>query len=1337
MALLGVTIRARLSVAQVSVTIFPTMPSEPELTQRSQHQILAELRNAAALLYPEESSARVIVDDAGLDARQIAFSSRAESNWHNIWLTAIRQNQLEALVAVLADRYPSNLPLQAAIANYQRFLAAGGQFNAQALLADSAPDDDAPAPGESPYQGMAYYDVADANRFFGREALTAELVDHLREQPLLTVVGASGSGKSSLVRAGVMPALQGKMPLVDGKPPPAGSARWAYHLITPTARPLESLAASLTRSSESVTATSTLIDDLGRDARSLHLYARRLVSGEQQLLLLVDQFEELFTLCKNETEQGAFVDNLLYAAQPDNDPKNSVVTLVLTLRADFYHHCARFPALRTALENQQKYIGAMTPDELRRAIEEPAKAGQWEFQAGLVEQLLQDVGQEPGALPLLSHALLETWQRRRGRTLTLAGYRAAGGVQGAIAKTADDVFHRFTDEQKTIARIIFLRLTELGEGVQDTRRHVRPAELKLTQASADVVQQVLKTLADARLVTTDDDEIQVAHEALIRNWKTLREWLDDDREGHRIQRRLTEGANQWVEFGKEPSLLYRGVLLQQVQERLQSTVDPPNQIEMEFLQASQAEIEAAAAEHERNRQRELENQRHRTRILRNAVIISSLLVLISLGLAEWGRRSSIKASNNATIATIALATLDASLNEVGKERDRANREAEIATIRASEARIAQANAEQQAAISFSRQIAIQSGNELRSNHYESAILLAIESGRSADTVEAFSTIRAAIANPWHSRLVFYGHTDLVTQVTWNQDESKILTSSRDGTVRIWDAVTGQELIRIDAHKDFVSQATWNRDESKILTRSYDDTVCIWDAVTGQELIRIDAHKDFVSQATWNQDESKILTSSADGTVRIWDAVTGQELIRIDDHKAFVSQATWNRDESKILTQNHNGTARIWDAVTGHELFKLAHHAGPMYQAIWNQDESKILTSSRDNFARIWDVATGQELLTLDGHNWVNQATWNQDESKILTTGNDKTARIWDATTGKELLTIEEIAEATWNQNGSKILTNSNGGTIRIWDVATGKELVRLEHTSWVDQAAWNQDESKILTNARDGLVHIWDADTGKELAKVEAHSGRITQATWNQDESRILTIIEDNTVRIWDTTPGVELLKFDTDYVFWNQDENKILATSRNGIVRVLDADTGQELVKLDSYTDSVTQVTWNQDGSKILTRNTDGISRIWNAVTGEELVKLDGHMGSDYQATWNKDGNRILGEMGGFARLWNTITGKVLLDVEGFPESSFEATWNQGGSRILTNSDGNTAHIWDAVTGQELVRFTGHTSLVKQAIWSQDESKIFTTSWDDTARIWDAEAGQELVRFEGPIGTS
>ncbi|HXV99121.1 MAG TPA: hypothetical protein VEC93_11925, partial [Anaerolineae bacterium] len=306
-----------------------------------------------------------------------------------------------------------------------------------------------PTPGESPYLGLQYFDEADADLFFGRELLTAKLVGCLREHRFLAIVGASGSGKSSIARAGLVPALKRGEVLADGSLPPEGSTRWPIYIITPTTHPLEALAASLTRDADSVRATATLMDDLANDARSLHLYARKILSRSpsgksgggsgDRLLLLVDQFEELFTLCRDEAQRRAFVHNLLTAAAPETAGPTLVV---ITLRADFYVHCVQFDDLREALAKRQEFIGPMSKAELRRAIEEPAKRGGWVFEPGLVDLLLRDVGDEPGALPLLSHALLETWKHRRENTLTFEGYFEAGRVQGAIAKTAETVFNQ-------------------------------------------------------------------------------------------------------------------------------------------------------------------------------------------------------------------------------------------------------------------------------------------------------------------------------------------------------------------------------------------------------------------------------------------------------------------------------------------------------------------------------------------------------------------------------------------------------------------------------------------------------------------------------------------------------------------------------------------------------------------------------------------------------------------------------------------------------------------------------------------------------------------------------
>ena len=455
-------------------------------------------------------------------------------------------------------------------------------------LAANIRREDAPGLGLCPYKGLNYFEETDADLFVGREALTEKLTARvlslalsgsLNKGRFLAVVGASGSGKSSLVRAGLLPALRWDKT----------SADWNIHVFTPTSHPLESLAASLTRENNSVIPTAALMDDLGRDSRSLQIFAKRKLGLETnaRLLLVIDQFEELFALCRSEDERTAFVGNLLTAAFEVNGP----VIVVITLRADFYAHCANYPQLREALAQNQEYIGAMSDDELRRAIEEPARRGRWEFEPGLVDLLLHEVGHEPGALPLLSHALMETWQRRRGRMMTLSGYTSSGGVRGAIAETAEAVFaDQFTHEQREIARRIFLRLTELGDetATGDTRRRATFNELILKPEETDTTRTVLKILADSRLIITGEDAVEVAHEALIREWPTLRGWLEDNREGLRLHRHLTLAADGWERQGRDPGELYRGARPCQAISWADAHPSQLSGLEQAFLEASKS-----------------------------------------------------------------------------------------------------------------------------------------------------------------------------------------------------------------------------------------------------------------------------------------------------------------------------------------------------------------------------------------------------------------------------------------------------------------------------------------------------------------------------------------------------------------------------------------------------------------------------------------------------------------------------------------------------------------------------------------------------------------------------
>lgn len=489
-----------------------------------------------------------------------------------------------------------------------------------------------PEPGQPPFQGMQYFDEKDADRFFGREALVAKIVGRLAGTRFLTIVGASGSGKSSVVRAGVIPALRRGERLADGSMTPTNSGQWEIRIFTPTAHPLDALAASLTLEADSLTAMTGLRNDLAADPHTLIRAVQYLLAqnGRKHLLLVIDQFEEIFTQCRQEEERRAFIENLLHAADPhDLRP----VTILLTLRADYYAQLSIQDQLREFVSQNQEFIGAMSRDELSRAILQPAALGNWKVQEGLVEVMLDDLGNEPGALPLLSHALLETWKRRRGRVLTLSGYVASGGVHGAIAQTAETVFRqRLTPGQQPIARMIFIKLAEMGEGSLDTRRRAAFSELITRSIDTTTIEVVLGILTDARLVTIstlepgDTRVVEVSHEALIREWPTLRDWLNENREDLILHRQLTEDTNDWLKLNRDPGALYRGVRLQQALEWGKNNTELISLAEQEFLDASQK----AAREEQGQLQRLARARRMQITLGSTAVLLIVGIVILLL-----------------------------------------------------------------------------------------------------------------------------------------------------------------------------------------------------------------------------------------------------------------------------------------------------------------------------------------------------------------------------------------------------------------------------------------------------------------------------------------------------------------------------------------------------------------------------------------------------------------------------------------------------------------------------------------------------------------------------------
>lgn len=1091
-----------------------------------------------------------------------------------------------------------------------------------------------------PFRGLAFFRAEDRALFFGREQLVARLDARLAEHPFLALLGSSGSGKSSLALAGLVPAVERRRP----------GLRWVR--TTPGAEPLARLEAAL--------------------------------SPTVPELLVVDQLEEIFTLGADEATRRAFFSRLLTLAP--------VTAVVVALRADFWGECAPYPELRAAMQQHQELVAPMDATELRRAIELQARQAGLRFEADLAQTLIEDVAGEPGAMPLLQHALLELWRRRRGRWLRAAEYRALGGVAQAIAETAETIYRELPETERLRLRELCLRLTRLDPntaigGFRDTRRRLRFSELVPVGIDGTEIRKLVERLAEARLLVVsaapdgDDDEVELAHESLTRRWQRLRGWLEDDRELLRRREVLREATREWHE-APEPMqaslLVHRGARLEELAELAASGRLELNAEERGYLDACLAARDAEREREEAARRRELEAARVAVRERR-------------LGLARQ-------------LAAQSLVRRDERLD--------------LALL-----------------------LALEAGRRQRAEGV-------------APSAEVEGALLAAVVHNPPLEVFLRGHQGSVNTVLWSPDGQTLATGSADGTVVIWNAATHREHARLGGEGEpgsvrGVRTLALSPDARTLAVGRRSGAIDLWDTATFALTGSLESEGGAAETIAWSPDGKTLAVARRLKGIELWDVDT-KSCRRLGELGFAPIVVAWSPDGRLLAAGGEGPVVMIWDTASGElcQRFELAADDKTAALA-WSPDGRWLAGGGMDLRPKLWDVAAGKPLaeLPLVHANAVMSLAWSLDGTTLVSGGADGKIVLWRPPAGGEIATaglqgwmqLEGhdgwVLALAWRPDGQALLSGGSDGAAIVWRPGAGQPLgwVLGRHEQGVWGVAWSPDGQTLATGSQDQTILLWDVTARTARARLTGHEANLWRLAWSLDGQALASAAFDGTAGVWETATGALRHRLTGHQgpvlsVAWSPDGAMLASGGKDRVVLVWNARDGQLLHRVEGqHDDSVLSLAWSPDGATLASGDGDAVIRLWDVASWQLRGKLEGHKGFGVWALlWSRDGRVLVSGSGDTTiRFWDVAAGKALGEpLTGHGNGIFGLAWSPDQSRLASVGSDQKILLWDVATRTAIGRLTSGApyALTSDLAWSPDGKLLATGGSENQVVLWNAD---------------